>query len=116
MGALWYSLVLCSFAVVSAQNSGSSCDISLAGLVSVPELCLSAQEEAARSVSEVVNFTLAENGSVIFEPLPPARVVIVAVNDNSDGLKAWANLANAFVDGVRSGSLPYDGVLCVCVV
>jgi len=100
---------------VAQNNSGSSCNISLAGQVSVPELCLSVQQAAAQLVSDVVNFTLADNGSIIFEPLPPARVVNVAVNDDSDGLKAWANLANAFVNAVRSGSLPYGNV-CVSVV
>jgi len=108
MEALWLYLLVLS--VVSAQNnSGSSCNISLDGFTSVPRLCLSAQQAAVRLVSDVVNFTLADNGSIIFEPLPPARVVNVAVDDDSDGLKAWANLANAFVDSVRSGSLPYDG-------
>ena len=106
MKYLLHVLVLCSLGVVlAAQKSDNSCDISLAGHMSVPELCLSVQEAAARLVSRVVNFTLTENGSIIFQPLPPAR--FVDMNDESDGLKGWANLANSFVDGVRSGSLPY---------
>ncbi|XP_065919096.1 prominin-1-like isoform X2 [Dysidea avara] len=115
MKELLYLLVLCSLDIVLAvQNTGNNnCDISLAGHVSVPELCLSAQKAAARLVSRIVNFTLAENGSVIFQPLPPARVVSVEVNGESGGLKGWANLANSFVDGVRSGSLPYDVILPV---
>ena len=99
---LWACLVaLCSLGVVS------SCNISLGGHNSVPDLCLSIQEEAARLVSTILNFTLAENGSIIFASLPPTREVSVSVNDDSDGLRGWTNIANSFVDSVRSGSLPY---------
>jgi len=107
---MMYLVVLCCLGlVVAAHNNDDSCDISLAGHVSVPELCLSAQEAAARLVSRVVNFTLAESGSVIFRPLPSTR--LVEVNDKSDGLKGWANVANSFADGVCSGSLPYGKFL-----
>ena len=116
MRTLWlYIFIICRLSRAIAQNSSSSsssCNISLAGHVSVPELCLSAQEAATRLLSRVLNFTLAENGSLIFEPLPHARQVNVEVEDESNGLKAWANLANSFVDSVRSGSLPYGNVKC----
>ncbi|XP_065919137.1 prominin-1-A-like isoform X2 [Dysidea avara] len=117
MRTLWlYIFIICRLSRAIAQNSSSSsssCNISLAGHVSVPELCLSAQEAATRLLSRVLNFTLAENGSLIFEPLPHARQVNVEVEDESNGLKAWANLANSFVDSVRSGSLPYDVIISV---
>ena len=107
MGALW----LCLLAVLSGSGACSDCDISLAGQASVPEFCLSAQaEEAAQSFSGVLNFTLAENGSLMFEPLPPARKVSVEVksDNNANGLKNWAKLANSFIGSVWSGSLPYS--------
>ena len=105
MKVLWACLVAlcsCSLGLVDSQTS---CNISLGGHDSVPELCLSIQEEAA--VSTVLNFTLAENGSIIFASLPPTRQVSVSVNDDSDGLRGWTSIANSFVDSVRSGSLPY---------
>jgi len=109
MKALWlYPLALCSLGVVLAQDT---CDISLGGAESVPQMCESLQQRAADLVQRILNFTLADNGSIIFERLPPARIVNVEVDDDSDGLKAWANLANAFVDSVRSGSLPYGNVV-----
>ncbi|XP_065919097.1 prominin-1-A-like [Dysidea avara] len=111
MKVLWACLVAlcsCSLGLVDSQTS---CNISLGGHDSVPELCLSIQEEAA--VSTVLNFTLAENGSIIFASLPPTRQVSVSVNDDSDGLRGWTSIANSFVDSVRSGSLPYDIILPV---
>lgn len=108
MKALWlYPLALCSLSVVLAQNNNDTCDISLGGFDSVPRMCESLQRRAAG----FLNFTLADNGSIIFIPLPPARIANIEVNDDSDGLKGWANLANAFVDSVRSGSLPYGNVV-----
>ena len=102
--------------VLAAQTSSSSCDISLAGQVSVPELCLSAQQAAAQLVSRTVNFSLLDNGSISFEPIPAIRAVTLEVNKESGGLNGWANLANAFVDGVRSGGLPYGTVIIVMCV
>jgi len=105
---LWACVAtLCSLGLVVGQPS--SCNISLGGHDSVPELCFSLQEEAVRLVSESrkINFTLADNGSIMFESLPPTRGVTVEVNDESDGLRGWTNIANSFVDSVRSGSLPY---------
>ncbi|XP_065919451.1 prominin-1-A-like [Dysidea avara] len=114
MRALWlYLLALCSLGVVLAQNDNNTCDISLGGFSSVPQMCDSIQREVAEMLQEMLNFSLADNGSIIFAPLPAARLVHIEVNDNSDGLKGWANLANAFVDSVRSGSLPYDVILPV---
>ena len=111
MRALWlYLLALCSLGVVLAQNDNNTCDISLGGFSSVPQMCDSIQREVAEMLQEMLNFSLADNGSIIFAPLPAARLVHIEVNDNSDGLKGWANLANAFVDSVRSGSLPYGNV------
>ena len=114
MRTLWLYdfLVLCVLGVVAlagSNNSGSSCNISVTGQVTVPELCLSAQETTARLLSRVLNFTLAENGSLVFEPLPPTRQVVISMEmtDGSNRLKTWSNLANNFVDSVRSGSLPY---------
>lgn len=118
---LWLHLfvITWSFSRSLAQNNnGSSChDASLPGQVdgrkiSVPELCLSVQETAT-PLSRALNFTLAENGSLVLEPLPPARQVSVDVEEKSDGLKPWANLANSFVDSVRTGSLPY-GIIIYC--
>ncbi|XP_065919120.1 prominin-1-A-like isoform X2 [Dysidea avara] len=120
MRTLWLYdfLVLCVLGVVAlagSNNSGSSCNISVTGQVTVPELCLSAQETTARLLSRVLNFTLAENGSLVFEPLPPTRQVVISMEmtDGSNRLKTWSNLANNFVDSVRSGSLPYDIILPV---
>ena len=107
---LYKLLVLCELGVAQ-NNSGSICNVSYAGQdLSVPELCLSTQEAAARLLTRVVNFSLAENGSLIFKPLPPTQEVSVQVEDSSDRLKIWSNLANSFVDTVRSGSLPYGTV------
>ena len=107
---LYKLLVLCELGVAQ-NNSGSICNVSYAGQrLSVPELCLSAQEAAARLLTRVVNFSLAENGSLIFKPLPPTRQVNVQVEDGSDRLKTWSILANSFIDTVRSGSLPYGTV------
>jgi len=102
---------LCILSKALPQNSDNSCNVLFASQVSVPELCLSMQEAAARLLSGVLNFTLTENGSLVFKPLPPARQVFVEVKGGSNGLKAWANLANSFVDSVRSGGLPY-GMCC----
>jgi len=110
---LFYDLlVLCGLSgiVLAGNNSDGSCNISL---VPVPELCLSAQETAARLLSQVLNFTLAENGSLVLKPLPPTRQVSLEVEDGSGRLKIWSNLANSFVDTVRSGSLPYGTILYV---
>ena len=105
MKMLWACLVaLCSSGLALGQTS---CNISLGGHSSAPELCLSIQEEAARFASKILNFSLAENGSITFTSLPPTRVVNATVNDDSDGLRGWTNIANSFVDSVRSGSLPY---------
>ena len=73
----------------------------------MPQLCRSSLERLFSP--RRLNFTL--NGSVVeFEQLPENRQVEIEIDDNSDGLDAWANLANAFVDSVRSGSLPYGKV------
>ena len=105
MEMLWACLiVLCSSGLALGQIS---CNISLGGHSSVPELCLSMQEEAARAASKRLNFSLAENGSITFTSLPPARIVDIQVTDDSDGLSGWTSIANSFVDSVRSGSLPY---------
>ena len=117
MRTLWlyaFLVKLCILSRVLPHDSGNSCNVSFAGQVSVPELCLSTQEAAVRLLSGVLNFTLAENGSLVFKPLPPSRQVFVEVKSGSNGLKAWANLANSFVDSVRSGGLPY-GMCCTNV-
>jgi len=107
---LYEVFVLCKLGVAQ-NNSGSSCNVLYAGQdLSVPELCLSAQEAAARLLTRAVNFSLADNGSLIFKPLPPTRQVSVQVEDGSGRLKTWSNLANSFIDTVRSGSLPYGTV------
>ena len=114
---LFYNLLLlCGLGgiVLAGNSSGSSCNISL---VSVPELCLTTQETAVRLHSQVLNFTLAENGSLVLKPLPATRQVNLEVEDGSGRLKTWSNLANSFVDTVRSGSLPYGTILYVrCVI
>ena len=103
MKALWLStLLVFGSSIVIAQV----CDVERS--MSVPQLCVSSLER--RFTSRRLNFTI--NGSVLtFEPLPENRQVDIEVDDNSDGLESWANLANAFVDSVRSGSLPY-GKMC----
>lgn len=107
MRVLWLYTSLALFSLGVALGQNDTCDISLGEFDSVPAMCQSAQKLAAQLVADVLNFSLAANGSIMFTPLPRARVVTLEVNDDSDGLKAWANLANAFVDSVRSGSLPY---------
>ena len=110
MKALWLStLLLFSSCLVTAQNSPGSCNITLDRDVTVPQFCyVSVQGQFPRRL----NFTVM-NGSLEFEPLPENRQVEIEIDENSDGLEAWANLANAFVDSVRSGSLPYGKVIVV---
>lgn len=107
MKALWLStlLVIGSTLVIAQGNSGT-CDIRLDRGLTVPRLCYNiVQNELGRNL----NFTLTNDSELIFAPLPENRQVEIEIDDNSDGLESWSNLANAFVDSVRSGSLPYSG-------
>ena len=107
MRALWLStLLVFGSSLVIAQSNSGTCDIRRG--MTVPQICRASLESSFSP--RRLNFTL--NGSVLeFEPLPENRQVEIEVDDNSDGLDAWANLANSFVDGVRSGSLPYGKFL-----
>ena len=110
MRALWLStlLVFCSSLVI-AQSNSRTCDITLNRGTTVPQFCRASLETIFSP--RRLNFTL--NGSVLeFEQLPENRQVEIEIDDNSDGLQAWANLANSFVDSVRSGSLPYGKLKC----
>ena len=106
MRGLWLStLLVFGSSLVIAQSNSGTCDINRG--TTVPQLCRSSLERLFSP--RRLNFTL--NGSVVeFEQLPENRQVEIEIDDNSDGLDAWANLANAFVDSVRSGSLPYGKV------
>ena len=106
MRALWLStLLVFGSSLVFAQTNSGTCDITLDRGTTVPQTCRASLERSF--APRRLNFTFL-NGSVLeFEPLPENRQVEIEVDDNSDGLDAWANLANAFVDSVRSGSLPY---------
>ena len=85
---------------------------------SIPEICdVIPEDEADSGVTQFcltslerqfspLNFSF--NGSLlVFTPLPDNRQVEIKIQDDSDGLEAWANLANAFVDSLTSESLPY---------
>ena len=105
MKVLWFSPVLAY--IVMAQSISETCDITLNRDTTVTQFCLSSLERRF-STKGKLNFTL--NGSVLlFTPLPGNRQVEIKIHDDSDGLEAWANLANAFVDSVASESLPYEG-------
>lgn len=109
MRVMWLStLLVFSSSLVIAQRSSGSCNITLDRGTTVPQLCYS----LLRSLypGRAINFTLTDESELIFTPLPENRQVEVEVDDNSDGLESWSNLANAFVDSVRSGSLPYGKV------
>ena len=106
MKVLWFSVVL-AFTVMAQSIISETCDITLNRETTVTQFCLSSLERRF-STKGKLNFTL--NGSVLlFTPLPGNRQVEIKIHDNSDGLEAWANLANAFVDSVASESLPYEG-------
>lgn len=113
MKGLWLStLLLLASSFVIAQNNAGTCNITLNRNTTVPQFCYSIVE---RRFQGRPNFTL--NGSVlVFDPLPENRQVEIEIDDNSDGLEAWSNLANAFVDSVRSGSLPYGKLKCQIVL
>ena len=105
MKALWFSAVLS----LIAQSISETCDITLDDNrdSTITQFCLSSLERRF-STKGKLNFTL--NGSVlVFTPLPENRQVEIKIHDDSDGLEAWANLANAFVDSLSSESLPYEG-------
>ena len=102
----WVALLLaCCSTFVAAQSN--TCYFRLD--TTVPEFCYATLQN--RLPQGRLNFTLVNgtnrNVTLEFAPLPENHQVELEVVDNSDGLKAWANLANSFVDGVRSGSLPY---------
>ena len=107
-------LTCCSKFVV-AQSTPNTCYITLD--TTVPEFCYSTLQN--RLSRGRLNFTLVNgtntNVTLEFEPLPENHQVELEVVDSSDGLKAWANLANSFVDGVRSGSLPYGKRFYLCI-
>ena len=103
MKALWLSALLvlgCSLVIAQVCNVDRS--------RTVPQLCVSSLE--TRFSPRRLNFTILNESKLSFEPLPENRQVDIEVDENSDGLESWANLANAFVDSVRSGSLPYGKV------
>ena len=115
MKALWFSAIL-AFTVSIVQSISKTCDITLDDNrdTTVTQFCLSSLGRRFESTKRRLNFTL--NGSVlVFTPLPENRQVEIKIHDDSDGLEAWANLANAFVDSVTSESLPYDGKIATYV-
>ena len=90
----------------AAQSTPNTCYTTLD--TTVPEFCYTSLQN--RFPQRRLNFTLNVTSTSVtleFDSLPENRQVNLEVVDNSDGLKAWANLANSFVDSVRSGSLPY---------
>ena len=105
--ALWFA-VLAPF-IIAQSIPAETCDVTLDGNrdTTVTQFCLSSLERRF-STKGKLNFTL--NGSIlVFTPLPENRQVEIRIRDGSDGLEAWANLANAFVDSIASESLPYEG-------
>ena len=110
MRALWLStLLVFGSSIVIAQSNSGTCDIRLDRGTTVPQMCRALLED--RFSPRRLNFTFLNESVLEFEPLPENRQVEIEVDDNSDGLDAWANLANSFVDSVRSGSLPYGKFL-----
>lgn len=107
MKALWLSTLLILFgsSLVIVQSNSGTCNSRLDGDITVPQFCVSLLE--SRAAPRRLNFTLRDGSMLDFSPLPENRQIEIQIDDNSDGLEAWANLANAFVDSVRSGSLPY---------
>lgn len=106
MKVLWLLtlLVLGSSLVVAQSNSGT-CDSRLDRGTTVPQFCY--QLVQSQFNQRQLNFSLVNDSELVFTPLPENRQIDVEIDDNSDGLESWSNLANAFVDSVRSGSLPY---------
>ena len=99
-----------SLSGLAESNSGLTCDITMnGGTTTVPQFCLSSLgggplEESSSLLISRLNFTL--NGSVLtFAPLPENRQNEIEIDDNSK--TDWADLANAIVDSIGSGSLPY---------
>ena len=114
MRVLWLStLLVFGSSLVIAQSSGS-CDSRLDRGTTVPQFCYALLQSLYPG--RAINFTLTDESELIFTPLPENRQVEVEVDDNSDGLESWSNLANAFVDSVRSGSLPYGKVLRITLL
>ena len=104
--ALWFAVL--GF-IIAQSIPAETCDVTLDDNreTTVTQFCLSSLEKRF-STKGKLNFTL--NGSVLlFTPLPENRQVEIKIHDDSDGLEAWANLANAFVDSIASESLPYEG-------
>lgn len=107
MKALWLStLLVFGSSVVIAQNNAENCNITLD--TTVPRSCLAFVKE---KLGRRPNFDLTNDSELEFNPLPENRQVEIEIDDNSDGLEAWADLANSFVDSVRSGSLPYGKIV-----
>ena len=107
MKTLWLSAIIMFISI--SPSVSETCDITLDDNrdTTVTQFCLSSLERRF-STKGKLNFTL--NGSVlVFTRLPENHQVEIKIRDDSDGLEAWANLANAFVDSVASESLPYDG-------
>jgi len=113
MKALWLSTLLLFVSSVTAQTNSTDCNITLDRDDTVPQLCYAYIQAQFRG--RKLNFTVT-NEMLNFEPLPENRQVAIQIDENSDGLEAWANLANAFVDSVRSGSLPYGNVVTHCAI
>ena len=110
MKALWLStLLVIGSSLVIAQGNSRTCDITLDRGLTVPRLCYNFIQNRLNDSRRNLNFTLTNDSELIFAPLPENRQVEIEIDDNSDGLESWSNLANAFVDSVRSGSLPYSG-------
>ena len=98
-----------SLSGLAESNSGLTCDITMDEDTTVPQFCLSSlgggplEGPFSFQISRL-NFTF--NGSVLtFAPLPENRQNVVEIDDNSK--TDWADLANAIVDSIGSGSLPY---------
>ena len=107
--ALWLSILLVFGSSLVAQSNPGTCDIIDSG-TTVPQFCHSSlgggplrlEGPFSLQISRL-NFTL--NGSIlVFTPLPENRQSEIEIDDNS---KVWTNLANALVDSIGSGSLPY---------
>ena len=106
--AFWLSTLLVFGSSLVAQSNSGTCDIMDRG-TTVPQFCHSSLGggplEAGLFSLQIsrLNFTL--NGSIlVFTPLPENRQNEIEIDDKS---KVWTNLANAFVNSIGSGSLPY---------
>ena len=117
---LWSNILFlsCCTIIVTAQSAppmaNDTCSYARLG-TTVSQFCYTTLLN--RFAYKRLNFTIVTTGlpntgaALEFEPLIDNHQVDVEVVDDSDGLKAWASLANSLVDSVLDGGLPYGKVI-----